>query len=217
MNPLTKKLIHAVVSQVVEKGGYVTKTKLLKLLYLFDVEYYRVHRQTFTGFNWKFFHLGPWAREFDPLIEELVRSETLVESTSAKQDYDTKFFRAAEPSEANGLFPTFSDESLLRSLLNTWAEASTGEILDHVYFHTEPMERGVRNEPLDFSCISQERPEKYARPKSSATEKEIRRRRRDFQDKLSERNAQSPKFQFTAPRYDQEFEKALEKIEAADL
>jgi hypothetical protein len=93
VNAYTKKLIHAIVSQVVEKGGYVTKTKLLKLLYLFDVEYYRVHRQTFTGFNWKFFHLGPWAREFDPLMEELVHSETLVESTSAKQDYDTKFFR----------------------------------------------------------------------------------------------------------------------------
>src|SRR5580692_5795971 len=115
----TDKLIASIVSWIVGQESYVTKTKLLKLLYLFDVEYYRVHRQTFTGFNWKFFHLGPWAREFDPLIEELVHSETLVESTSAKQDYDTKFFRPSEPSDAKGLFPTFSDESLLRSIVNT--------------------------------------------------------------------------------------------------
>jgi hypothetical protein len=217
VNPSIKNLIHAMVSQVVERGGYVTKTKLLKLLYLLDVEYYRTHRQTFTGFNWKFFHLGPWAREFDPLLEELVRTETLVETTSSKQEYETKFFRAAEPRDMNGLFPTFADESLLRSILNTWSDAPTGEILDHVYFHTEPMERGVRNEILDFSCISQEKPEKYVRPKSTASDKEIRKLRRNFTDKLSQRNAQSPKFDFTPPRYDQEFEKALEKIEAADL
>ena len=41
-------------------GSYFTKTKLLKLLYLFDVEYYRIHRIIFfTGFSWKFYHLGP--------------------------------------------------------------------------------------------------------------------------------------------------------------
>jgi len=217
VNPLIKNLIHAVVSQAVEKGGYVTKTKLLKLLYLLDVEYYRLHRQTYTGFNWKFFHLGPWAREFDPLIEELVRTETLLERASTKQEYDAKFFHAAEPRDTSGLFSTFADESLLRSVLNTWSEASTGEILDYVYFHTEPMEHGIRNEALDFSTVSQDKPEKYIRPQSSSSEKEIRKSRRAFQEKLGQQDAQPAKFEFTPPRYDEEFAKALEKIEATDL
>jgi hypothetical protein len=56
-------LIQAIVTWIAEHDGYATKTKLLKLLYLFDVEYYRQHRYTFTGFGWKFFHLGPWAAE----------------------------------------------------------------------------------------------------------------------------------------------------------
>ena len=217
MNPSVKNLIHAIVAQVVERGGYVTKTKLLKLLYLLDVEYFRSHRQTFTGFNWKFFHLGPWAREFDSVVDDLVREEILIESTSTKQDYDTKFFRAAESHDTRGLFTNFGDESLLRGILNTWSEATTGEILDYVYFHTEPMERGVRNEPLDFSSVNQEQPEKYVRPKSDISDKEIRKRRRDFQQKLAERNSPRPGFKFTAPRYDEEFERALEKIEANDL
>ncbi len=42
MNQALVKLIPAIISAVVERGGYVTKTKLLKLLYLFDVEYYRL-------------------------------------------------------------------------------------------------------------------------------------------------------------------------------
>jgi hypothetical protein len=42
-NPLAE-LITAVVSYVTERGGYITKTKLLKLLYLF--EFYRADGKT---------------------------------------------------------------------------------------------------------------------------------------------------------------------------
>jgi hypothetical protein len=48
-------------------------------------------------------------------------------------------------------------------------------------------------------------------------QKEIRKRRREFQEKLNQQQGQSAKFEFTPPRYDQEFEEALKKIEAADL
>src|SRR6266849_3614938 len=80
--PATDKLIVAIVTWVVDQESYVTKTKLLKLLYLFDVEYYRAHRQTFTGFSWKFFHLGPWAAEFDPTLDGLVAKAALVQQHS---------------------------------------------------------------------------------------------------------------------------------------
>jgi len=53
-----ERLFAAIVSYVEERGGYVTKTKLLKLLYIFDVEYFRARRQTYTGFAWKFYPRG---------------------------------------------------------------------------------------------------------------------------------------------------------------
>lgn len=216
MEVVVDSLIRALVSQVVKRGGYVTKTKLLKLLYLLDVEYYRVHRRTLTGFNWKFLHLGPWAREFDPLVEQLIRSEVLVESASSKQDHETKFYSAAEPLEVSGLFPAVADEEVLYSILRIWAEASTAEILDYVYFRTEPMQRGIRNDALDFSTISSDKPERYTRPQSGTPEKEIRRARRSFQEKASQRSDSPVDFEFTAPRYDDEFARALEKLETAD-
>ena len=37
-------LILSIVSYVKDRGGYVTKTKLIKFLYLIDVEYYRKNR-----------------------------------------------------------------------------------------------------------------------------------------------------------------------------
>ena len=46
-------LIPAVLSYVRARGGLATKTRLLKLLYLLDIEAFRKERTTLTGFNWR--------------------------------------------------------------------------------------------------------------------------------------------------------------------
>jgi hypothetical protein len=206
------------VSYVNDHGGYVTKTKLLKLIYLFDVEYYRANRRTFTGFTWKFFHLGPWAREFDPILDELVSAGILAESQSTRPEYDTKFLRTESHYDVSPLFASFRDESALRTVLSAWADSPTGEILDYVYFRTEPMEHGIRNEPLDFSVIPEGRPEKYTRSASGASAKQIARMKEKFASRLGAlQQAHAPKhFDFTPPSYDDDFRAAMAKLDAAD-
>jgi len=157
-----EKLIGAIVTWVVGEGSYVTKTKLLKLLYLFDVEHYRVHRQTFTGFGWKFFHLGPWAAEFYPALEGLVTTGALLQQRS-NTEFETSFYRSAERIDPREPFSNVKDEYILRGILKMWGTRSTGEILDYVYFQTAPMEAGIRNAPLDFSVIRPEQPTAYSR------------------------------------------------------
>lgn len=214
MNPALPELIPSLAYYVTERGGYLTKTKLLKLLYLFDVEFYRAHGSTFTGFNWKYFHLGPWTNEFDPLLQELVEDETLIETKSFKTDYETKFYRASEPSDLGKLFEKFSDQAILTTILNTWAESSTGEILDYIYFHTEPMEYGIRNQPLDFSRIVQQPTQKYVRTSSGKSTKEIAAARRQIQEILKKVAAtRGGYFTFTPPKYDEEYLAALEKLD----
>lgn len=214
-NPLAE-LLTAIVSYVTEHGGSVTKTKLLKLVYLFDVEFYRAHRKTFTGFQWKYFHLGPWTRELDPLLETLVARGDITEHVVERPDFDAKFLRSSEPVILRKAFSDFKDEILLRTLLDTWGQSSTGEILDYVYFRTEPMENGVRNEPLDFSRILEQIPEAYKRPASDKTAREITKMRREFTENLAKR-LQSAVFEFTAPKYDEEFQAAIEKLDAGSV
>src|SRR5713101_4873865 len=113
--PATDKLIVAIVTWVVDQESYVTKTKLLKLLYLFDVEYYRVHRQTFTGFSWKFFHLGPWAAEFDPTLDGLVTKTALVQQRS-NSELETSFYKPAERLDPRQSFCNVKDEYILRGV-----------------------------------------------------------------------------------------------------
>jgi len=210
------ELVVAIVSYVTERGGSITKTKLLKLLYLFDVEFYRAHRKTFTGFQWKYFHLGPWTREFDPLLDNLVASGSLTEQLVERPDFDAKFLRSTERVNLRKPFDDFKDEAILTSVLDIWGPSSTGEILDYVYFRTEPMEYGIRNEALDFSRVLQQVPEQYRRASSAKTPGEIKAMRREFGQGRAKRVAAAD-FPFTEPRYDEEFRAAMEKLDAGNL
>ena len=218
VNANLNRLIPAIVSYITENGGYVTKTKLLKLLYLFDVEYYRLHRQIFSGFQWKFFHLGPWTREFDPVLETLFAHEALVASPSSRPEYDTKFYRTPAPCDIQGILESFKDEAALKIILDTWGESSTGELLDHVYFRTEPMEHGVRNQPLDFTTIPEDSPTAYRRRPSGKTKAEIDAARRKLHANHGT-SAHSTRIQppLTPPRYDDEFFQALSKLDGNEL
>lgn len=216
MNPTLSELIVAVVSYVNEHGGYITKTKLLKLLYLFDVEFYRAYGRTFTQFQWKYFHLGPWTREFDPLLDRLLSRGKLVGHTSERSEFDTQFLRASESVDLRKPVANYKEEAILKIVLDTWGTTTTGEILDYVYFQTEPMEYGIRNENLDFSKIVQQLPGQYRRTASDKPPGEIKALRRQFDQEVAARLAQ-PNFQFTPPRYDEEFRAAIEKLEAGEL
>jgi hypothetical protein len=211
-----EKLIAAIVTWVVGEGSYVTKTKLLKLLYLFDVEYYRAHRQTFTCFGWKFFHLGPWAAEFDQALDELVNRGTLLLQQRSNADFETSFYRSAEQIDPRAPFCDIKDECILRGVLKRWGTKSTGEILDYVYFQTAPMEAGIRNEPLDFSVIQSEQSAAYTRSSSGKTKAEIQKLRTKFEAAQAQRKAgQNQPFAFTPPKYDEEYLTAMAKLENA--
>ncbi len=212
-----RQLIPAVVSYINEHSGYVTKTKLLKLLYLFDVEFYRLHRQTFSGFEWKFFHLGPWTREFEPLLESLVAQGALDVSAGSRSEYDTKFYKTPEPFDFTGLFGGYKEEGILKRILDWWGESSTGEILDYVYFRTEPMEYGVRNEPLDFSRIPEQAPPIYMRRSSGKTKQELEAARKKFREEATRRTHHAQKrLTLTPPNYDEEFFTALSKLDRTE-
>ena len=102
----------------------------------------------------------------------------------------------------------------MRCVLDTWAERTTGEILDHVYFRTEPMEEAIRNEKLDFSKIPCEHPLAYKRSASGRSPREIEKLRAEFKRRAEAEKLQSvTPFEFTPPSYDQEYEQAILKLD----
>lgn len=213
MEKTVESLIPAIATWIVDRDGAVTKTKLLKLLYLFDVEFYRKHGRTFTGFSWKFFHLGPWAAEYDASLTALVARGVLAEQRSNSANYDTSFYRPGSRVEIESAVTTVADQSILRVVLKRWGTASTGEILDYVYFHTEPMESGVRNQPLDFSLIAAERTSVYSRSSSGKPTAEIRKLRAEYERRQTSKKIDTGQpFAFTPPKYDEEYFEAMAKL-----
>src|ERR1039457_6154110 len=113
-------LIPAIVTWIAEHESYATKTNLLKLLYLFDVEYYRQYRRTFTGFGWKFFHLGPWAAEYDATLNGLIAHGISSEQPSTSSEYDPAFYKPTERVETRCPFANAKEEFILLAVLKQW-------------------------------------------------------------------------------------------------
>ena len=55
MKPEAQEVALAILTRVNERAGFVNKTKLLKLLYLADIEHYRKFGETLSGFDWIFY------------------------------------------------------------------------------------------------------------------------------------------------------------------
>jgi len=147
------KLVQAILSRARERGGYVNKTKLVKYLYLFDVAAVRRRGHTLTGFAWIFFHYGPWTPEFEDLYKDLRTSGTITIRPSDRADFDTEFLSAPVQVELDEIIDDPTLEFTLKHIIDEWADVRLGEMLDFVYFHTEPMLNASRGERLDFDTV----------------------------------------------------------------
>lgn len=211
-SPDVAKLVPAVLSLVRDARGFATKTKLLKYLYLIDVEHYRRFGETATGFRWVFHKYGPWSRDYDPLLEQMSK-EGIVRITSGTRDnLDTQFVDpATSPAKLDVLGWSFDLQLTVKRIIEAWADRPTGEILDYAYFHTEPMHDARRGQELDFAKIERTHQTKfYFRSRSFKNEEELSKARKQLR-KLFKRRRQhaKPQAKITPPKYDAEFWKAI--------
>ncbi len=211
---MTEKLILAIVSYISERGGAVSKTKLLKLLYLCEVEFFRAYRQRLTSFDWKFYHLGPWAPSYDDVLTELVTNKQLIETTVEGLEFDTTLYRVLVPDpKLRTLFPSAKEAFTVEHVLNRWIKVPTPELLNYVYFHTEPMLEAHRGGYLNFDTIQPDLMKKFELQRSGLSRKDIQRAKKKFKEKVEKQLQPKEHFHFTAPKYDEQFQEAMAKLD----
>jgi hypothetical protein len=216
MAPLATKelrnLVLGILNIVKAEDGFATKTKLLKLLYLSDIEAVRDTRQTLTGFAWVFYLYGPWTSEYDDLLNEMVSDDLIELQSGDRVDLDTVFVEPRARDNFDSIPIPPATWVAVRRLAKLWAGEPTGELLNYVYFSTEPMIHARRGEPIDFSSVaSRAETPLYTRPKTCATSKELRTAQAKFRDARLPR--QSPSEVFTVPTYDDVFSKAIQALD----
>jgi len=122
-------------------------TRLVKLLYLADLEWRRNHGgEPIANLTWTFLHFGPYANELADLL-----GGPDVEVTELEGGKEARRFVIGDGVEEHGLPEDVV--SLLRQLVKKWGNVELNRLLDYVYFDTEPMENAKRYEPLDFSRL----------------------------------------------------------------
>lgn len=149
-----KTLVARICAYAAEQHFPVGAVRIQKLVYLLEWEYYRWERSRLTDLGWVFYHYGPWSRTLSNIVEENfhIEPEILADGRQFKQVTHT-------PSEYFPQTVRFDPglEGMLQRVLEAWTRAPLPELLDFVYFHTEPMQAVERGQALDFTKISSAR------------------------------------------------------------
>ncbi|MCE7964732.1 DUF4065 domain-containing protein [Nitrospirales bacterium NOB] len=146
----TRALIKEICRLVAEEGVATPgATRLVKLLYLAEIEWRRSHQgASLSNLKWIFWHFGPYAME----LRDIFGSED-VESFEFETGKVAKYL-TFRPGELERREVTEDASRVLKSIVKRWAGVDLNLLLDYVYFETEPMEDATRGAALDFSSVS---------------------------------------------------------------
>ena len=150
-NQKLSELIQYIISEVDDKDGYTTTIRLVKFLYLIDLEYWRTKRTLLTNLKWIFYNYGPYAFEIQNIGSKLgynlIREEFKLANGYSGTSFHSQGYKPP-PSWLDSV-----SQSIINRILEIWCDQDTSTLLNYVYFETEPMIFGKRNEPLDFSIV----------------------------------------------------------------
>lgn len=148
-----KSILLQILKEARERNLSIGKTQLIKLLYLTEVEYYREKAKRLTDLDWVFYYYGPYAYELESILDA---QEFERRSIQIASDREFIKFQVSENSKKYGEYTNTAVSVLVKKIIGTWGHYSLRELLDYIYFETEPMEGVSRSEPLQFEKI--ERP-----------------------------------------------------------
>jgi hypothetical protein len=206
-----KPLIAYLIDQVRDQEGTLSKTALVKLVYLVDVEHWRRYGRPVTGLEWRFHHYGPYSTELDREIDD----NPLFQVHGSRR---TGYGFSSSPAwrEIQAAFNTNYEpvvKSIADGVARQWGLETLDTILEYVYFETEPMQDAERGETLDFSKIQVEEISIQREPRLSFSDEFITDLRSRWDQREKPRNNAEPgKETIEEPLYDEVYQEALDTM-----
>ncbi|MBA7628550.1 hypothetical protein ES703_36038 [subsurface metagenome] len=208
MNPIVTRLLRYIVDQVRDRDAVPTRTRVAKLLYLIDVEYYRRYGQTLTELPWRFLHYGPYAVEVEQLLQSLdlyIDAEEVI----TRKGYRAFTYKAQQPETLDDLLSS-PEQGMIDRIIDRWALESLYGLLDYVYFETEPMQAAARGNLLDFSQIVRIRVTEERTPLAKLSQEVLT----NLRERLKAvRESKVSKRHYTPPLYDDIYFQAIEAMD----
>jgi hypothetical protein len=158
MNDKILKLIKYIVCFANDHDISLTTIRLVKFVYLADLYHARLNTgETITHFPWAFVNYGPYCQDVmksidDAVLKGFINSKAL-ESKYSEKDYKLFFCYDDKYSELRKEFK-IAVLSELQYAIKKYGD-DTAQLLDYVYFNTEPMNDVKKGDILDFSLAVQ--------------------------------------------------------------
>lgn len=141
-----------IIAYIVEKlSGKVTKTQLLKLIYLADFESVKYSGNQLSEIKWFYHHYGPYDKSLDKRLQLLEKEKFIkVEQKNKKSHPDEIYFvyQATDKRINNDFSPVQKD--ILETIINQFGSFTLSSLLDYVY-HTSPMQGAVKGRIIDLN------------------------------------------------------------------
>ncbi|MBV6624018.1 MAG: DUF4065 domain-containing protein [Rivularia sp. (in: Bacteria)] len=117
--------------------GHITKTQLIKFLYLADLYSVKWTGEQLTQLDWYYYRFGPWNEDIDSALNKINGKEISIES-----EYNTVFIKlGVEAENIEFLQLPLSLKLMLDNIRREWAgsgQDKISQLLDYVY-NTAPM------------------------------------------------------------------------------
>jgi hypothetical protein len=161
MNDKIIKLIKYIVCFANDHDIQLTTIRLVKFVYLADLYQARLNSgETITHFPWAFVNYGPYCSDVMKSIDDAVKMG-FISSKSFESRYSEKEYTVFSCHDEN--YPELRKEfplgvlSQLQYAIKKYGD-DTAQLLDYVYFGTEPMNKVKKGDILDFSLTMQPKP-----------------------------------------------------------
>lgn len=146
----TEKLIAYIIEHL---SGKITKTQLVKLAYLADLESTKFTNSQVSDIQWLRYHYGPYDKHLDERLGFLQQNGFIeIKQQNKVSDPDKTYFifnytgKSVDPN----LEPVKKD--IVDTIIKQFGSFTLNSLLKYVY-DTEPMKGAKKDEPLDLKKI----------------------------------------------------------------
>jgi len=143
----TKEILKELIKRLNGNDVIFGEVKLTKLFYLLEIEYFRQKQERLTNFKWIYYKYGPYSFELSNLLKKY---------PFIKDEYTYDLDKSFHKFSSDDLSVTNIDEfikALIFKIVKRWGLEDTNELLDYVYFETEPMTVANKGVVLNFNTI----------------------------------------------------------------
>ena len=155
----TEQLLNYIIQNL---SGKITKTQLIKLVYLMDLESVRFTGTQISNIKWKFHHYGPYDENLDGRLKKLEKNSTIVVQQKSKKDHpdDIYFLYQYTGKKIKYEFEPMKKQ-IIDTILSQYGSFTLDALLKYVY-ETEPMRKAKKGQYLNLkSLLNSESPESF--------------------------------------------------------